>query len=106
MPRPRSAIGRGEPTSGGMVSDPAAPPPWPTTLIAIVAMPWLANVEATASGKVGVVNAAGSVGGSAGFAGFVLTCRFHWIDVGLRLASAKVPSIFAGFGSDCLVWCR
>src|SRR5262249_28994649 len=40
----------GEPTRGVMIRVPAEPRPWPTTLMAIVAMPRLANIAATASG--------------------------------------------------------
>src|SRR5206468_7469286 len=50
MPRPPSGITTGRPPAGCTVRKPAAPPPWPTTLIAIVAIPWAANVEATANG--------------------------------------------------------
>src|SRR5438094_20200 len=50
MPRPPSGIVTGRPAFGMIVSVPREPPPCPTTLMAIVAMPWLANVEATASG--------------------------------------------------------
>ena len=51
MPRPPSGMVTGAPTSGMIVRVPVVPPPpCPTTLMAIVAMPWNAIVEATASG--------------------------------------------------------
>jgi hypothetical protein len=40
----------GLPDVGSTVSVPSAPPPWPTTLMAIVAMPCDASTEATAHG--------------------------------------------------------
>ena len=51
MPRPPSGTSRG--CNGGVrftVSVPSAPPPCPTTLMAIVASPFAASVPATAIG--------------------------------------------------------
>ena len=47
MPRPPADKVTGAPLERATVSVPAAPPPWPTTLMATVAIPCAASVAAT-----------------------------------------------------------
>ena len=50
MPRPPSGSVTGGAAPRLTVYVPSGPPPWPTTLIAIVAMPFRASVPATTGG--------------------------------------------------------
>ena len=50
MPRPPAGIVTGGAPVRNTVSVPSGPPPWPTTLIAMVAMPCDASEDATAIG--------------------------------------------------------
>src|SRR6266850_1895093 len=50
MPRPPAGTTTAPPFVRSTAKVPSAPPPWPTTLIAIVAIPWDASTDATTHG--------------------------------------------------------